>query len=119
MRRVWIAGLVYTCCAATAIGAGQQLGDSFFDAIRDPTIGYYTRPARDPVAELNRRIRDGAVQLQYDATHGYLRSLLAALQVPIESQMTVFSRSSIQAPLISPPHPRAIFFNDSVVVAWP
>src|SRR5262249_25023216 len=49
---------------------------------------------------------------------GYLRSVLEQLRVPIESQMAVFSKTSLQAPLIEPKNPRTIFFNDSVAVAW-
>ena len=44
--------------------------------------------------------------------------MLEALKVPIESQVAVFSKTSLQADLIEPRNPRTIFFNDSVAVAW-
>jgi hypothetical protein len=44
--------------------------------------------------------------------------VLAALQIPVESQMLVFSKTSLQQRIISPLHPRSIFFNDSVAVGW-
>jgi hypothetical protein len=44
--------------------------------------------------------------------------LLDALHVPIESQIAVFSKTSLQAPLIEPHNPRTIFFSDSVAVGW-
>jgi hypothetical protein len=44
--------------------------------------------------------------------------LLAALDVPIESQIALFSGTSLQAPLINARNPRTIFFNDSTSVAW-
>src|SRR5207253_10099907 len=47
-----------------------------------------------------------------------LRSALDALRVPIESQMVVFSKTSVQAQRINPQNPRTLFFNDSVVIGW-
>jgi hypothetical protein len=47
-----------------------------------------------------------------------LRSVLDAPHVPVESQIAVFSKTSLQAPLIEPNNPRTIFFNLSVAVGW-
>ncbi len=38
--------------------------------------------------------------------------------MPVESQIAVFSRTSLQAARIHPGNPRTIFFNDYVSVAW-
>ena len=38
--------------------------------------------------------------------------------MPVESQIAVFSKTSLQSPLIGPNNPRTIFFNDSVAVGW-
>lgn len=67
---------------------------------------------------LNRRIAESAARLNFDQKHGYLRSLLDALAIPIESQMLVFSKTSFQARLIGPASPRALYFNDRVAVGW-
>ena len=84
----------------------------------DPTIGYSTRPTNDPVATLNRDIEAEKVHLQFDGEKGYLRSTLNALHIPIESQMAVFSKTSVQAQRINPKNPRTLFFNDTVAVGW-
>ncbi len=47
---------------------------------------------------------------------GYLPSLLEQLDVPVESQILVFSKSSLQSTLIDPKRPRALYFNDTVAV---
>ena len=47
-----------------------------------------------------------------------MRSLLAALDVPISSQMLVFSNTSLQLRLISPRNPRALYFSDDLYVGW-
>jgi hypothetical protein len=70
----------------------------------------------DPVAELSRHIEDGTVKVRFDENRGYLPWLLEALDVPPESQMLVFSKTSFQALLISPSNPRTLYFNDSVIV---
>lgn len=83
-----------------------------------PAIGYATLPVHDAVAELNGKLRSGAARLNYDNASGYLRPLLEALGVPVESQIAVFSKTSFQARSVSPRNPRTIFFNDSIAVAW-
>jgi len=83
-----------------------------------PAIEYATLPAKDPVSELNRKIQEGKVQLKFDDDQGYLRSVLEALDVPIESQLVVFSKTSLQMNRINPSNPRTLFFNDSVAIGW-
>ena len=90
-----------------------------FVASRDhPAIAYSRGPVADPVFQLERRLEDGGVRLQFDKPNGYLKSLLAALDIPIESQSLVFSETSFESRLINPRNPRSIFFNDSVSVGW-
>jgi hypothetical protein len=72
----------------------------------------------DPVSVLNRKIQQGAAQLHFENRAGYLRSVLDALDVPVESQIAVFSKTSLQLERIEPANPRTIFFNDSAAVAW-
>jgi hypothetical protein len=72
----------------------------------------------DVIARLQQRIDAGEVSLQFDRGHGYLSSLLANLDIPISSQVLVFSKSSAQMSGISPARPRAIYFNDDVYVGW-
>ena len=84
-----------------------------------PAIAYANTPATDPVARLNERLLSGDATLQFEnSPTGYLRSVLEALDVPIESQTLVFSKTSFQAPKITPQNPRALYFNDNVAVGW-
>src|SRR6201992_1815123 len=71
----------------------------------------------NPVAALEAKLETGAVKLTYsDAGHGYLQSLLDALNVSPESQVLPFTRSSLQFDHINPQAPRAVYFNDEVSV---
>jgi hypothetical protein len=115
MRRIPFLAPVVIVTVAAAAGDLEGL---FPGELDHPAIGYATRPARDTVAELNLEIRHGLAQLKFDGTSGYLRSVLQALDVPIESQMLVFSKTSLMQAIINPRNPRSIFFNDSVAVAW-
>jgi hypothetical protein len=112
------------CTLVLAIGvtfslpAAAQFDDWFDGSPEHPSIDYAGRPASDPVAELNRKVQEGAVELKFEPSQGYLRSVLKALDVPIESQIVVFAKTSVQASRISQRNPRTLFFNDSVVVGW-
>jgi len=83
-----------------------------------PAIAYATSPQSDPVFKLNQRLKSGEVTLESEPVTGYLRSVLKALSVPVESQVLVFSKTSFQARLISPQNPRAIYFGDNVAVGF-
>ena len=94
-----------------------QTGDDPID-LDHPAIGYRSASRTDPVAELNRKLEAATGLLTFEERGGYLRSLLQALDIPVESQIAVFSTTSLQGRLITPSNPRTIFFNDSVAVAW-
>jgi hypothetical protein len=82
----------------------------------DAPINYRSDELSDPVAKLQQQIEQGNASLVYEPDHGYLKSVLSLLKVPIDSQTLVFSKTSFQYPKISPEHPRALYFNDDVYV---
>ena len=108
--------------AATVAADGQtQLftGVKNFAVARlHPAIDYDRRPSTDPIAQLNARLASGEVTLERDGLGGYLESTLEALDIPVESQVLVFSKTSFQAPLIGPDNPRALYFNEEVSLGW-
>ena len=115
----------FACAAAIACGliattglGAATLAERFSASFRHPAIEYGTRPRTDPVASLNARLRTGEATLAFDRQRGYLTAVLDALDVPIESQTLVFSKTSLQSDFIGPDNPRAIYFNDDVAVAW-
>ena len=83
-----------------------------------PTIPYMTGETGDPVAALSRRLERGEVTLAREGPSAYLAAVLRELDIPISSQMLVFSKTSLLARLVWPETPRAIYFNDRVYVAW-
>src|SRR6188768_3112372 len=115
----YINNTMKTTLSIAVISLGAAVASGQLRNWRDhPAIQYSTAQVHDPVEELNQKLAGGAVKLSFEDTFGYLKSVLTALKVPIESQALVFSKTSLQSILISPDNPRAIFFNDSVTVAW-
>jgi hypothetical protein len=114
LRAVLMAGLILLVVAVTF---GDREVMSYTD-LDQPAIQYNTQTLHDPGSQLNRKIQFGEVHLKFDGPQGYLRSVLDALDVLIQSQLVVFSKTSFQADRINPHNPRSLFFNDSVVVGW-
>ena len=109
------AGLLAALAAGVASG---QRGGVFRESRDHPAIRYTDGARSDAVTALNEAVRSGAVELAFDPASGYLRSVLDALDIPIESQVTVFSETSFQARWVTPENPRALYFNDTVAVGW-
>ena len=98
LRGVLIAGLILLVMAVT-FGNGTVMSYADLD---QPAIQYNSQTLHDPGTQLNRKIQFGEVHLN----------------VPIQSQLVVFSKTSFQADRINPHNPRSLFFNDSVVAGW-
>ncbi|MBX3423072.1 MAG: hypothetical protein KF752_16065 [Pirellulaceae bacterium] len=81
-------------------------------------ILYGQVPSEDAVGQLARRLESGEAILEYDSRLGWLPSILKLLNVDVESQVFVFSKTSLQLHKIHPRGPRAIYFNDDVYVGF-
>jgi hypothetical protein len=113
---------ILAAAVAIAVASGSaELNDKLPPALDHPAIEYFNylkHPGEDVVGDLQRKIESGKIHLSFDGEKGYLPAVLQALNIPVESQMAVFSKTSFQASRIEPGNPRTIFFNDSVSVAW-
>ena len=96
-----------------------QRGGMFLGSADDPAIAYSTAPVNNvverPESNSFRMVRP---RLTFEGRSGYLQSAIDALKLPIDSQLLVFSKTSLQGRLVNPSSPRALFFNDRVVLAW-
>lgn len=82
-----------------------------------PPIDYDADPD-DPFARLARDLDAGRRSLDRRDPEAYLTSLLAALEVPVESQLLVFSKTAANVRQVAPDNPRAIYFNDVAYIGW-
>ena len=95
-----------------------QRAGAFKGSSNDPAIRYSTTPLNNVVVDVNNKLQNGGVQFAFDRRSGFLQSALDALQIPVDSQLLVFSRTSLQGRRISEQNPRALFFNDRVALGW-
>ncbi len=85
---------------------------------RKPPHNYLTHEAQDRFAGLLKKLNSGAVQLDTSDDKAFLRSLLEVLDIPVSSQILVFSASSLQSEIINPRNPRALYFNEDTYVGF-
>jgi hypothetical protein len=108
--------------AALVSHAAAQLNQRHFSgSVDDPAIAYAQRPTTEAVSALARDMAAGMATPAFEALpsgSGYLRGVLDALDVPIESQILVFTKTGVQRGFTGPLNPRALYFNDSVVVGY-
>jgi len=95
-----------------------QLPPTATDLVREPAIDYFRKPPADPVALLRQQLADGTATLAFEPEQGYLRSVLRALRLEADSQVLVYSKTSVQAVRINPKNPRAIYFGDAVTLGY-
>ncbi len=87
-------------------------------SFEEPPIDYLQATPHDAITRLQDRLNKQQTELPFQSPRGYLESVLKELNVPVSSQVLVFSKTSFQLRRISPRTPRAIYFNDEVYVGW-
>lgn len=81
-----------------------------------PPIRYSDTAPSDRIAALARDLVEGKVQPDDRTPLGKLRFVLEYLDVPEESQVLVFSKTSLQNKFIQPNNPRSIYFSENAYV---
>jgi hypothetical protein len=112
---VAIAGLLITSWLTLPVSGQIAVRNQGYVPFSEEPINYRAE-VDDPVARLQKRLASGEDHLEYDTKHGYLKSVLEKLDIPVSSQTLVFSKTSFQYKKISPQAPRALYFNDDVYV---
>src|SRR5437773_10614610 len=91
---------IFVAALAALLGVAGWVGSAGWALRQDE--------ATNPAEELARKVESDKVVLNFDEAHGYLRSVLKELKVPISSQTLVFSKSSFQLSQISPETPLSV-----------
>jgi hypothetical protein len=120
MRVKTLAALVPSLCLGLSVWgsiAAQRAG-TFMGSPNDPAINYATATLNNVVVDVNKKLQDGTVRLTYEGRGGFLRSALDLLEIPVDSQLLVFSRASLQGRQINEQNPRSVYFNDRVALGW-
>ncbi len=110
--RTWGASIVVVSLLMAARADAQQ------DQFELEPVRYSATESTDLVRQLQLAVESGEKELEYENEWGYLRSLLRELDIPVSSQMLVFSKTSLQRSRISPSTPRALYFNDDIYIGY-
>jgi hypothetical protein len=113
-----VAGLAAQNGLPSANTTASKRTDAFVESRDHRAIAYSTGAVHNAIADLNDQLGRGVVKLPFEPVTGYLQPLLNALHLPTDSQTLVFSQGSNQGRQISPANPRAIYFNDTVMLGW-
>jgi hypothetical protein len=100
----------------TARGAAAAIGLVALSALLLQAQAPGEVPPRDALTRLGQEFERGETTLEFRNRGGYLPSLLEHLNINVDSQTLVFSKTSFQQALINPKNPRALYFNDEVAV---
>ncbi|QDT13311.1 hypothetical protein [Stieleria marina] len=113
IQRCLVTGVLAIMCWNVPRASAQMAID-----IEEPPIKYSDTKDDNVVSRLIDRLNSGDLKLDYDRSHGYLKSVLRELNISESSQVLVFSKTSMQVRYISKRNPRAIYFNDNTYVGW-
>jgi hypothetical protein len=83
-----------------------------------PVIDYSGPATHNRVSRVQQKLLSGELKLSWDPQFGYLKSLLKALDINADSQVLVYSRTSLQVEYITGHKPRAVYFNDDTYVGY-
>ncbi|HAL72252.1 MAG TPA: hypothetical protein DCP71_10815 [Verrucomicrobiales bacterium] len=85
---------------------------------REAPHKYLEHKPDDRFARLQKQIEKGEVKLDTSDDKSFLTSILKSLDIPVSSQLLVFSASSLQSEIINPRNPRALYFNEDTYVGF-
>ncbi|WDE98780.1 hypothetical protein PQO03_13135 [Lentisphaera profundi] len=88
------------------------------DLYETALINYENRQANNDIETLNKALLEKKVKLDFHSRRGFLDALLKELDIPINSQTLIFSKTSFHRKQIYPSNPRALYFNDEIYVGW-
>jgi hypothetical protein len=101
-----------------AFGQGETDPQKTFADLEDPAHDYWQRPLKDRFTKLKDDLASGKIPLDTSSEKAYVVSVLKALDIPVTSQMLLYSTTSLQLRLISPRNPRALYFNEDIYFGW-
>ena len=104
------------CIAVTILGVGAAHAAT--DLWELPPLRYSDTASSDPIARLAAELARGERKVDATTPLEKLRFVLRLLEIPEESQILVFSKTSKQNPLIHPGNPRCLFFNENSYVGY-
>lgn len=110
--------IVRQLCVWSIIVLAAHVAHAATDPWEMPPMRYSETAASDALARMAADSPDGEIHVPGNTPLEKLRVVLRLLDVPEESQVLVFSKTSKQNPLIHPGNPRCLFFNENSYVGY-
>ena len=88
------------------------------EPFEEPPINYSATQTNDRATAINALFQSRAAEIRSMPAKKRLQWLLDEMGVPVESQLFVFSKTSLQRDLINPETPRVLYFSDEAYVGW-
>lgn len=101
-----------------ALLAGPAFRGSAEDDYEMAPLNYSATQPVDAASALEKKLAANPNLLASKTDKDFVVALLRELNVPVESQVLVFSKTSLQRAKISPETPRAMYFSDRCYVGW-
>lgn len=79
---------------------------------------YLQHEPKDRFSGLLKKLQSGEVKLDTTDDKTLLTSLLKELDIPVSSQLLLFSATSLQSEIINPRNARALYFNEDTYVGF-
>lgn len=104
--------------------AASFLGNSFDVSAQTtpdydlPPVNYSKAKDNNTITRLQAAMDEQRFSFPDSNSRDILKALLDELKIPVSSQVIVFSKTSLQRNLITPAHPRAIYFNKDYYVGY-
>lgn len=107
---------------ATLAGGGILLSLSlaqaqFFNDFDVAPHSYYERTGADSFSQLLTKREKGEYDFGTETGLPLLQKMLDELNIPVSSQVLVYSQTSLQRKLVRPENPRAMYFDENIYLA--
>ena len=79
---------------------------------------YRGRELKDPVSQFLKKVRSGEIVVDEGNGKPLVERLLREFNIPVSSQIIVFTKTSLQRDMVNAGNPRALYFNEDVYLGW-
>ncbi len=106
-----------SCLCGGVLLFHAALEAQFFNDFDVAPHSYYERTGTDSFSKLLTRKEKGDYDFGTETGLPLLRRMLQELNIPVSSQVLVYSQTSLQRKLVRPENPRAMYFDENIYLA--
>jgi hypothetical protein len=92
--------------------------ETTFPNFSEPPHNYWQQEPKDLFTKIKSDLGSGRLKFDTSSEKAFVTGILKALDIPVSSQLLVFSTTSLQLRLINYRNPRALYFNEEIYLGW-